>query len=114
MPVILALGAITAGFAGGFIGTGGGIILMFALSLAGDKIEIRDRFALVITVITPLCLISALIYNKNVDLTSAAPYILPGIIGGAVGALLLCRIKYSWLGRLFALMVIFAGLCFIL
>ena len=114
VPVILALGAISAGFAGGFIGTGGGIILMFALGLAGDKIEMRDRFALVITVITPLSLISALIYNKNVDLTSAAPYILPGIIGGAVGALLLCRIKYSWLGRLFAIMVIFAGLCFIL
>ena len=114
MPVILALGAITVGFAGGFIGTGGGIILMFALALAGDKIEIRDRFALVIAVITPLSLISALIYNKNVDLTSAVPYILPGVIGGAVGALLLCRIKYSWLGRLFALMVIFAGLCFIL
>ena len=60
------------------------------------------------------CLISALIYNRNVDLTSAVPYILPGVIGGAVGALLLCRIKYSWLGRLFAVMVIFAGLCFIL
>ncbi len=114
IPAALALGAVAAGFIGGFIGTGGGIVLMLVLGLAGDKIEIRDRFALVIAVITPLSLLSALIYNKNVDMTAAEPYILPGIIGGSIGALLLCRIKTELLRRIFALMVIWAGLCFIL
>ena len=111
--ILLALGAAAAGFLNGFLGTGGGIILMFALGLAKDKIEIRDRFAEVIAVITPLSLISSFIYGKNIDIAAAEPYILPGIAGGIFGALLLCRINLDWLKRIFALMVIWAGICFI-
>lgn len=107
--ILLGLAAIIAGFINGFLGTGGGIILIFALGLAG--IDDRDKFATVIAIILPLSLISAIFYKTEIK--AAAPYLLPGMLGGIVGAYLLDKINLKWLKRLFALMVIWAGVCFV-
>lgn len=106
--ILLGVLAICAGIVNGFLGTGGGIVLMFALSLipASDDTSTRDRFATVIAVILPLSLISAITYGKSVDLNAASPYILPGIFGGIIGALLLDKLSVKIVKRLFAAMVI--------
>ena len=113
--VILALLAVFAGIVNGFLGTGGGIVLMFALNLlpATDDNAVRDRFATIIAVILPLSLISAISYGDAIDFSSAAPYILPGILGGVCGALLLDRLNVNTVKKLFAAMVIWAGINFI-
>ena len=110
---LLGVCGVLAGFVNGFLGTGGGIILMFALGLLANETELRDRFATVIAVILPLSAVSAIIYGKNVDIGAASPYILPGMLGGASGALLLDRLKAGFLKKLFAIMVIWAGICFL-
>ena len=104
-----------AGFVNGFLGTGGGIILMLALSLMppGDDNTARDRFATIIAVILPLSLVSALIYGKDIDISLAVPYLIPGILGGIVGALLLDKLNVKLVKRLFAIMVIWAGVNFL-
>lgn len=111
--VLLAGAAFAAGTVNGFLGTGGGIVLMFALSAAVPDMNVRDRFATLIAVILPLSLISALVYGKAADMSAASPYILPGIMGGAAGALLLDRLSVGTVKRMFALMVIWAGINFL-
>ena len=57
-------------------------------------------------------LVSAMIYSDSVPPTLSAPFILPGMLGGAAGGFLLDRINVKWLKKIFALMVIWAGICF--
>ena len=114
---ILLLGALSAaaGIVNGFLGTGGGIVLMLAMSLvpADNDIAVRDRFATVIAVILPLSLISAFAYGNTVDFTAATPYLVPGILGGITGALLLDKLSVGIVKKLFAAMVIWAGISFL-
>ena len=107
--ILLALASAAAGFVNGFLGTGGGIILIFALGLAG--IDERDKFATTIAAILPMTLISAFLYKAKIS--DASPWLLAGMLGGAAGAFLLDKINLKWLKKLFALMVIWAGICFI-
>ena len=107
---ILALSALAAGIVNGFLGTGGGIVLMLSLGALAKKADPRDLFAQVISVILPLSLVSALIYKNITDTASASPYIVPGILGGLAGAMLLDKINVSVLKKLFAAAVIWAGI----
>lgn len=107
--LLLAAAATAAGFVNGFLGTGGGIILMLALSFV--QIDERDKFATVIAVILPMSLVSALFYGTNI--ASAEKWLIPGMLGGVTGAILLERINVKWLKKLFALMIIWAGINFI-
>ncbi|MBQ8510861.1 MAG: TSUP family transporter [Clostridia bacterium] len=109
--LLLAAG-LGAGFVNGFLGTGGGILLIFALAMA-PNLDVRDRFAAVIAVILPLSLLSAVVYGGAADFSAASAYILPGMLGGVCGGLLLDRINVNWLKRLFAAMVIWAGVSFL-
>lgn len=106
---MLGCAALAAGFLNGFLGTGGGIILMFALSFV--QIDEHDKFATVIASILPMSLISTLFYD--ISISSAQKWLLPGMLGGIVGAFLLDKIKIKWLNKLFAIMVIWAGIHFI-
>lgn len=113
--ILLGALALTAGAVNGFLGTGGGIVLMFALSLipASDDTAARDRFATVIAVILPLSFVSVLTYGERVDFAEASPYILPGILGGVIGAMLLDKLSVNAVKKLFAVMVIWAGISFL-
>ena len=114
--LFLGIGSVLAGLVNGFLGTGGGIILVFALGMlvAEDgEAAVRDRFATVIAVIIPLSFVSSFMYGKSIDFDAAVPYIIPGMLGGLCGGFLLDRINVFWLGKLFAAMVIWAGICFI-
>lgn len=113
--VILAISALLGGVVNGFLGTGGGIVLMLVLGLmpAEDDNSVRDRFATVIAVILPLSVISAISYGDKLNFSAASPYILPGILGGIAGGFLLDKISVKIVKRLFALMVIWAGINFL-
>ncbi len=112
---LLALAAILAGGVNGFLGTGGGIVLMFVLSALPQQESLapKDRFATLIAVILPLSLISLVSYWDKNDTAMLSPYLLPGILGGFAGALLLDKLDVKIVKRLFALMVIWAGYNFL-
>ncbi len=109
--VLLAAG-LGAGFVNGFLGSGGGILLVFALGLAG--IAPRERFAATIAVTLPLSALSAFLYGRHVDLSAALGYLLPALIGGCLGALFLDKISTALLKRIFGGLVLIAGIGLIL
>ncbi len=109
----LALSGLLAGFANGLLGAGGGIIVTFALTRAYTHrdADTRDIFANVVAAMLPMTAVSAVIYalRGRLDMDAASPYLLPAILGGIIGALLLGRINTEWLKKIFALLVVVSG-----
>ncbi len=108
----LLLGAI-AGFINGFLGTGGGIILLFGSMLPKNKgtSDTRDILAGTAFVTLLLSAVSAIVYffKGNIILDSLPAYLFPALAGGAMGAWLLDRLPTRFLEKLFAVLVIVAG-----
>ena len=112
---LLLLGGLAAGFLNGLLGAGGGIVILWALSMLNpihSAEDIRNNFAAAIACILPMTALSALLYtdNANLDWTSLSGMILPAALGGISGALLLGKINTNLLKKIFALLVIFAGI----
>ncbi len=113
----LALAGILAGFANGLLGAGGGIITVFALSkvMSGQMNGKNDTFANALCVMLPLSLLSCIIYaaRGHMSVSGFGVLILPAIVGGVIGGLLLGRLKAVFMKRLFSGLVIISGILLI-
>ena len=109
----LLVGAIS-GFVSGFFGAGGGVVLIFALSLLMKNGQ-KKIFAQTALITASFAVVSAVIYQLkgNLPFEAALRYVLPAAIGGAVGAYLLAKLKLNAVKRVFALTVILGGLIMI-
>ena len=109
---LLVLGA-AAGFVNGFLGTGGGIILVLGGLFwgKGQNTDAKDLFAGTVLVTLILSAVSAAVYlwQGSLPFGEFPPYLLPALTGGAAGAWLLDRVPNRWTKRLFALLVILGG-----
>ncbi len=114
---VLGIFGVLAGLCNGLLGAGGGILAVFGI-LRVHKGELlpRDVYAGALCVMLPLSVVSCLRYGAAGHLSLAAfkPYLVPSIIGGIVGAILLGRIKNATLGKLFGALVVWSGLMLIL
>jgi len=108
--ILIIIGALS-GAINGFLGTGGGIAVIFALNLLFPKLDARDRFASAIAVILPMSTVSAVMYSAggNLPTEQGLVYLIPAAIGGYAGARALDKINTAWLNRIFAVLLIFAG-----
>lgn len=118
--ILYVLLGVGAGIICGLLGTGGGIILVFALKKMQGKNKncesvSRDAFAETIAIILAISVISALIYYKagNFKISDSFLYLPSAVAGGFVGAILTEKLKINWLSKIFALLVIWAGGCMI-
>ena len=111
-PLLIPLGC-AAGFVNGFLGTGGGIILMFGALLMNKKgkQDTRDLFAETAIVTLVFSVVSAVIYfiKGTVPLSDSFKYYIPALVGGGIGALLLDKLPTKLLKKIFAAVVIVAG-----
>jgi uncharacterized membrane protein YfcA len=111
--ILSAFIAILSGFCNAAIGAGGGIVLTFILAaFFADAFE--DRRAILATTqaaMIPGCFLSALIYyaRGGLDLSNFAVFALPALFGGALGSLLLDRIKPGIINTVFSALVIWSG-----
>lgn len=111
----IPLGAV-AGFVNGFLGTGGGIILIFG-SVLIQKIkkeppaDARDSFAQTAAVTVIFSVISAFFYANRGGLPfkGSIVYAIPAVLGGFLGAYLLDRLPVGVLKKTFAAVVVAAG-----
>ncbi len=100
-----------AGFINGLLGTGGGIVLIFALNymLKGEKN--KDIYAFTLTVTLALSLVSLFVYARKgaVNFSESVRYGLAAIPGGVMGAFLLDKLNGKIVKRIFAVLLIVAG-----
>lgn len=103
-----------AGFVNGLFGTGGGILIVFVLTLfktPSDKTFATSNFTVLL-----LSLVSLFLYIKNGTVTGEiALYFfetafLSALLGGAVGSLLLSKLSSGILNKLFSFLVIVGGI----
>ena len=118
-PLLLCLFGLLAGAVNGLLGAGSGILLAYALRIASPALrrDSRDLLANSTAIILPLSLVSFLSYLRADALPPAADlgaYILPGVLGGLLGALLLGRLPELAIRRIFAGVVTVSGLIMLL
>lgn len=107
--ILVVLGVLT-GFVNGFLGGGGGVIVVTSL-LAVAKFKQKNAQATALLIILPLTVVSAVVYllNGSVkwDLTLWAS--IGVFVGGITGALLLSKIKGNAAKIVFALVLVAGG-----
>ena len=117
--LLLCLFGLLGGIINGLLGAGSGILLAYALRLASPALrkDSRDLLANATAIILPLSLISFLSYLRADALppvNDLGVYLIPGIIGGLLGALLLGRLPELAIRRLFGSVVLVSGLIMLL
>lgn len=114
---LLALFGLLAGTVNGLLGAGGGIIIVFALNkILGDRaLDKNGAFATALCIMLPISVLSVLIYSSrgHVSMEGFGVFIIPALLGGAVGGLLLGKLKTAFLKKLFAGLIIVSGILLI-
>ena len=75
------------------------------------KLGDQKAFATSVAIILPLCVFSSVIYllRGSLDLLTALPYLLGGLIGGWLGGRLFKGLNMNVLRRVFALFILYGG-----
>lgn len=109
--ILTVLAGALAGLINGFLGTGGGVVLVLVQGALFKQQETKDRLATAVLSIMPMSAVSAYLYSRSdgFDLSASAPYLLAALFGGAFGSWLLGRLSPASLKVLFALLMLWAG-----
>ncbi len=100
----------SAGLINGLFGAGAGILTVPLLKRLGGLSTVIAH-ATSIAIVLPLCASSSLFYvlNKNVTPADALPFILGGLIGAPLGAILLKKAPEMLLRRAFGAFMIYSA-----
>ncbi len=102
--------AFLGGALNGFLGTGGGILILFILNKL-TKNEQRDNFVTCALAVIPISLVGSFAYFRagSVDFSILSRAYLPAVIGGILGAFLFEKLKVKYLNLIFGALVIYSG-----
>lgn len=109
--IIISIGAgLFVGFANGFLGAGGGMLLVPILTLL-LKMESKVAHSTAVFIIAPICLISGLTYlfKGVVDYSILLPVAIGTIIGGVIGTKILKNLKNDCINIIFWCVMILSG-----
>ena len=103
---------VLAGVLNGFLGSGGGIIIIFALTAMFPEQDERDRFATAVLSVLPMTAVSAILYvfRDGVEVSGSVHYYAAALFGGIFGAWVMTKISPKLLRLIFAALMIFAGI----
>ena len=109
---ILALTALGAGLVNGFFGTGGGMVLILALSALLGRERGKEAFVISSAGVLAFSLASLSVYGRlgKLKLAALPDLALPALIGGFIGALLFGRVGTRLLRKIFAVLLVYSGL----
>ena len=136
--LILSVFSVLAGVLNGFIGSGGGVIIIYTLTFfayinnkqaekTGDleetpklsvpyigdvSLDTKDIFASCVCSILPMSVVSAVVYlsKGSFNFKDILIYIPSALAGGYAGAKLLDRLKSNLVRRVFCVILIVAGI----
>ena len=108
---LLAGAAFLAGTLNGLLGTGGGMVLIFALSALLSPGHGKEIFVISSAGVFVFSLISVTIYGYGGSFPAAdfPRFALAAAAGGVTGAFLFSRLPTRWLRRLFGLLLLYSG-----
>ena len=108
--ILLTIGCVI-GFINGFLGAGGGILLVPLLTFV-IKEPVKIAHATAVVVILPLCIASGIVYILKgfYDIKIGWGILLGTILGGVIGTFLLKKLANDWISLIFALVMVFAGI----
>lgn len=111
---LIAIGLVT-GFINGIFGSGGGMIIVPALTFLMG-LEDHKAHATAISIILPLTIISTILYLKAdmVKFNIALYVVLGGIVGSFIGAKFLKKVPAPLLRKIFGGIIIFTAIRMIL
>lgn len=106
----LVLVGVLTGFINGFFGGGGGMIVVPLLTHL-LKLKPKISHATAIAIILPISFISsfAYVFSNQTNWFNVLMVTIGSVIGGVIGAILLKKIKAKWLGKIFACLMVIAG-----
>ena len=112
--VLLLLLGLFVGFVNGFLGAGGGMLLVPCI-IAVLKMDTKVAHATAILIILPICVASGIIYIiKGVfDFTVFLPCLIGTIVGGVIGTFVLKKLKGQIITLIFSGVMIAAGVIMI-
>lgn len=98
------------GLLNGFFGSGGGILAVALLERRG--LSPRQAHATSVALILPLSVISLAVYwmHGSIRLGQGLPFLLPALLGSAVGAWGLKKISAPLLKLLFSLLILYSAI----
>ncbi len=119
--ILLGAGGICAGIINGFLGSGGGIILIFIMNALSARIFTENKsdgeqtkalFATAVASILPMSVVSVIFYltRGSFGLGESLIFLIPAAIGGAAGAYLMEKLSPTLLRVVFAVLMIWAGI----
>lgn len=113
--LLLAVGALGAGFLSGLVGAGGGIVLYFILGALYGR-GAKENLILSSASVMFFCLVSLFFYKGNaaLDLGGILKVGVPAALGGLIGAVLLSKISQSAAKKLFSVVVMLSGIIMLL
>ena len=111
----LPAAALLSGGINGLLGTGGGMVLTLALRAAYPG-ERRRVMALSTACALFFSVLSIFLYaiGGHLEEVAVTDTLLPALLGGALGALLLGRVRLPYLDLLLSLLLLYSGLSLIL
>lgn len=107
--ILSYVSGLVAGIVNGFLGAGGGMIIVPMLIRSG--LDRRHAHATSVCIILPICILSAYMYitSGKVTINDAMPYLLWGVIGSVIGSLILQKINQNLLRKIFGILLIWAS-----
>lgn len=111
--IFIVLFSLAGGFVNGLLGTGGGIIFayMYGFFAKDSKTDIKDSLASSMATVVPISVVSLAGYSH--EQFSFSTYtlgiVMASALGGIVGAVVSSKLKSGLLMKIFALLVIYAG-----
>lgn len=112
--ILLIFLGIAVGFINGFLGAGGGMLLVPLIILI-LKMDTKVAHATAILIILPVCIASGVLYivKGAFDFKIFLPCLIGTIIGGIIGSKILSKLKNNIITGIFSVVMIAAGVIMI-
>lgn len=93
-----------AGAVNGLLGAGGGMVL---LPMLKGSLQEEDLFVSAPAVLLPICLVSLLLGDRNLEIEKALPYLLGSFLGGLAARKI--RVSAKSLHRILGCLILLGG-----
>lgn len=109
--ILLGVSGIAAGIISGFLGTGGGMVLVGLLPLI-PEFRGESLFPACVGIMLPICAVGTAVsyFSHSLIYGNAMPYLIGSLLGGLAAGLWGKRIPSLWLHRSFGALILLGGL----